>query len=468
MSKNQLTVNRRTFLSSAAMIGASSTLGAGSLLTSCSGGEKEPKYVPLRPASEAYVSELGDKAIDGKPLKAGVVGCGSRGTGAAINFLDAGDGLSIVALADTFQDRLDRCRGRLKEVKNVDIADNMCFIGFEAYKKVCELDLDVILIASPQLFHPEHLRYAIEQGKHVFCEKPACVDPTGYRTFLMAVRQAQSKGLCLVPGTHKYSHRGYREAYKLVQEGYIGDIVAANVWFCQGGIGYTRRQPGWTDMEFMLRDFFMWGWLCGDHVVDQFVHAIDIFNWFSHAKPIRVLAVGSRQRRFSGNIYDNFGMDYEYPGGVIVRGLARQIDNCDNRVAESIMGTKGTFNAENEGKVLNIVDRDGNKVWEYDHEAAKEKFRQRDPYVLEHVDLVNHIRSGKVINNGERLATSSMCGIMARESAYTGKMVTWDEMMQSEMNFMPSDLTLRNVDRSQYMIPAPAGPPVQHANWQLT
>ena len=467
MSKNQSTVSRRAFLSNAAILGASGTIGAGSLFTSCSGGNIENKYTPLRPASEVSLSEPGDKAIDGKPLKAGIIGCGSRGTGAAINFLDAGDGLSIVACADTFRDRLDRCRARLKEMKNVDIADDMCFVGFESYKKVCELDLDVIIIASPQLFHPEHLRYAIEQGKHVFCEKPAAVDPAGYRTFMMAVRQAQTKGLCLVPGTHKYSNRGYREAYKLVQEGYIGDIISANVWFCQGSIGYTRRQPGWTDMEFMLRDFFMWCWLCGDHVVDQFVHAIDIFNWFSHSRPERVLAIGSRQRRFSGNIYDNFAMDFEYPGGIIVRGMARQIDNCDNRVAETIMGTKGSFNAVGEGRELNIRDLDGNLVWEYDHEAAKEKFQQRDPYVLEHVDLVNHIRSGKVINNGERLANSTMSCIMARESAYTGKLVTWDEMVQSDMNFMPTDFSLRNVDRSQYMVPAPAGPPILEANWQV-
>ena len=467
MNKKQTTVDRRTFLSSAAMIGASSTLGAGSLFTSCSVDNKEVKYTPLRPASEYSLPEVGDKAIDGKPLKAGVVGCGSRGTGAAINFLDAGDGLSIVALSDTFQDRLTRCRERLKERKNVEIPDAMCFVGLESYKKLCELDLDVVIIASPQLFHPEHLRYAIEQGKHVFCEKPACVDAAGYRTFIMAVRQAQAKGLCLVPGTHKFSNRGYREAYKLVQEGYIGDIVSANVWFCQGGLTHTRRQPGWTDMEFMLRDFFMWYWLCGDHVVDQFVHAIDIFNWFSHSRPERVLAIGSRQRRFSGNIYDNFGMDFEYPGGIIVRGLARQIDNCDNRVAETIIGTKGTFNAVSEGRELNIRDHAGNLVWEYDHEAAKEKFQQRDPYTLEHVDLVNHIRSGKVINNGERLATSTMSCIMARESAYTGKICTWEEMTQSDMNFMPADFSLRNVDRSLYMVPAPAGPPVQHANWQL-
>ena len=466
MSKKESTVSRRTFLSNAAIIGASGTLGAGSLLTSCSVGSKEVKYTPLRPADDMYIPELGDKAIDGKPLKAGLIGCGNRGTGAAFNFLDAGDGLSIVACADIFKDRMDRSRNKLKENKNNDIADDMCFLGFDAFKKVCETDVDVVIIATPQLFHPDHIKYAIEQGKHVFCEKPAAADPAGYRIFMMAVRQAQSKGLCIVPGTHKHYHRGYIEAYKLVQAGYIGRITSANVWFCQGDNGYARRQPGWTDMEFMLRDFFNWSWLSGDHVVDQFVHAIDIFNWFSHSRPERVLAIGSRQRRFSGNIYDNFGMDFEYPGGIVVRGLARQIDNCGNRVAETITGTRGIFNAVNEGRELNILDLDGNLVWKYDEEAAKEKFQQHNPYVLEHMDLINNIRSGKVVNNAEILANSTMSGIMARESAYTGKFCTWDEMTQSDMNFMPADLTLRNVDRSKYMVPVPAGPSNREANWQ--
>ena len=468
MSNNQSTVSRRSFLSNAAIIGASGTLGAGSLLTACSGGSKEIKYTPLRPASECYIPELGDKAIDGKPLKVAVIGCGRRGTGAATNLLDAADGISFVACADAFKDNLDIFRERMKKVKNIDIADDKCFVGFDAYKKACETDADLVIIASPQLFHPDHLKYAIEKGKHVFCEKPAAADPTGFRTFMLAVRQAQAKGLCIVPGTHKHYHRGYIEAYKLVQEGYIGRITSANVWFCQGGgIGRVKRLPGWTDMEFMLRDFFNWYWVSGDHVVDQFVHAIDIFNWFSHSRPERALAVGSRQRRYSGNCYDNFAIDYEYPGGVMVRGMARQIEKCDNRVAETIIGTRGIFNAVNEGKELNIHDLDGNLVWQYDHEAAKEKFQQHNPYVLEHVDLVNNIRRGTVVNNAEIIANSTMACIMARESAYTGKFSTWDEMSQSDMNFMPADFTLHNVDRSQYMVPAPAGAPIQHANWQI-
>ena len=452
MSKKQSTVSRRTFLSSAAIAGASGALGAGGLLTACSAGSNENKLTPLRLASEMYIPELGDKAIDGKPIRAGLIGCGARGTGAAYNFLEAGDGVTIVACADIFKEKMDRCRTRLKE-KNIEIADDMCFLGFDAYKKVCEADVDVVLIATPTLFHPEQLKYAIDQGKHAFCEKPAAIDSFGFRTFMTAVRQAQNTGLCIVPGTHNHYHRGYIESYKKVQEGYIGRITSANVWFCQGDIGYVRRRPEWTDMEFMLRDFFNWCWLSGDHVVDQFIHAIDIFTWFSHSKPVQVIATGSRHRRFSGDIYDNFSMDYEYEGGVIVRGMARQINDCGNRVAETIQGTKGSWNSQN-NRTFNILDLDGNVVWEYDEEAAKEQYKQHNPYVLEHVDLINNIRSGKVVNNAEMMATSAMACIMAREAAYTGKIQTWDEMTQSDMNFMPTQLT-GNVDMSKYAVPVP-------------
>ena len=255
--------SRRTFLSNVAVVGASGAMGAGSLLTACSGGESnENKYTPLRQAGDYYAPDLPDKAIDGKPLKAALIGCGARGTGAAINFLEAGDNLSIVACADLFKDRMENLRSRLKESKNNVIADGLCFLGFDAYKKVCETDLDVVIVASPSLFHPEHLKYAIEKGKHVYCEKPAAIDAVGFRTFMMAIRQAQSKGLCIVTGTcWRHCHRGYIESYKKVQEGYIGRITSGNVYWNQGHMNFARRRPEWTDMEYMLHDFFSWNWL---------------------------------------------------------------------------------------------------------------------------------------------------------------------------------------------------------------
>ena len=456
MTKKQSTVSRRAFLSNAAIIGASGTIGAGSLLTACSGGNKEDTYTPLRPVGEYYIPELGDKAIDGKPLKAALIGCGSRGSGAAENFLNAGDGLSIVACADIFKDRMDKCLTNLKEKFNNVIPEDKCFLGFDAYKKACEADVDIVLIATPTIFHPEHVKYAIEKGKHVFCEKPACIDAVGFRTYMTAIRQAQANGLCIVTGTQRHHHRGYVESYKKVQEGYIGRITSANVYWNQGHFNFRRRVPGETDMEYMFRDFFSWNWLCGDHVIDQLVHNIDVFTWFSHLKPVRVIGMGSQLRRLTGDIYDNFSADFEYEGGVHVHGMARQIDNCDNRVAEIIQGTKGSWSSING---FTIRDLDGNEVWKFDNEAAKEQFKQNNAYVLEHMDLVNHIRSGKVVNHAETTVISSMACIMARESAYTGKAYTWDETTQSDLNLMPAELHLGNVDMSKYTIPVPGTAP---------
>ena len=221
-------------------------------------------------------------------------------------------------------------------------------------------------------------------------------------------------------------------------------------------MGFAIRQPGWTDMEYMLRDFFSWNWLCGDHVIDQLVHNVDVFTWFSHLKPVRVIGMGSRLRRITGDIYDNFSVDFEYEGGVHVHGMARQIDNCDNCVGEIIQGTKGSWSSLNG---FTIKDLDGNVVWQFDDEAAKNQFKQHDPYVLEHIDLVNNISSGKVVNQAETTAIASMACIMARESTYTGKAYTWDEMTQSDLNFMPAELYLGNVDMSKYTIPVPGTPP---------
>jgi predicted dehydrogenase len=251
--------------------------------------------------------------------------------------------------------------------------------------------------------------------------------------------------------------RGYIESYKKVQEGYIGRITSANVYWNQGSFNFARRRPEWTDMEYMLRDFFSWNWLCGDHVIDQLVHNVDVFTWFSHLKPVHVIGMGSQLRRLTGDIYDNFSVDMEYEGGVHVHAMARQIDNCHGRIAEIIQGTKGSWNSMNEE--FTILDLDGNEVWKFDKKATEEQFKQNDPYVLEHINLVNHIRSGKVINLAETTAISSMACIMARESAYTGKAYTWDEMTQSDLNLMPAELHLGNVDMSKYVRPLPGTSP---------
>jgi predicted dehydrogenase len=445
-------LSRRDFLSSAAVVGAAGALGSGAILSSCTGGGGGDKLVPLRPASEVFIPELGDKAIDGKPLKAALIGCGSRGTGAAFDYLNSGDGLSITVLADILKDRQESCREKLKTEKNNVIADDQCFIGFESYKQACESDVDLVIIATPALFHAEHMKYAIEHDKHVFVEKSAAIDAVGYRTFMVGLKQAQAKGLCVVTGTQRHHDRNYNESYRRVQEGYIGRITSGNVYWNQGHMDYKCRRPEWTDMEYMFRDFFSWNWLCGDHIIDQCVHNIDVFCWFSNLKPVNAVCMGSRLQRTTGNIYDNFSADIEFEGGVHVHAMARQIDGCANKVGEIIQGTKGSWRSSD----MSIRDLDGNIIWQYDKEAEKAQYKQNNGYVLEHMDLVNHIRSGKVINNGECTAISSVAGIMARESAYTGKMVTWDELTTSDLSLMPEELHLGNTDMSKYLaIPLP-------------
>ena len=442
-------ISRRQFISRSALVGTAGAVGgitgAGTILSSCSSDSGKGKYKPLQSDIPVYIPVTGDKAIDGKPIRVGIIGCGSRGSGAANNFLEAGDGLSIVAMADIFEDRLGNLRRRLSERRNNNVADNKIHYGFDAYKKVCEdPDVDSVIIATPSIFHAEHTRYAIEKGKHVFCEKAAGIDPVSCRTFTAAIRQAQAKGLCIQTGAQRHHHRAYVESYKRIREGMIGRITSGVVKWNQGAMSYRKRRPEWTDMEYMLRDFFSWNWLCGDHVIDQLVHNIDVFTWFSHLKPVSVVGMGSQLQRRTGDIFDNFCLDIEYEGGVRVNAQARQIEGCAGDVSETIIGTEGIWTSKSDE--FSIRDLDGNLVWKYDFEAEKAQYKQTDPYVLEHMDLINHIRSGEPMTlEAETLVTSSLTGAMGRESAYTGKECKWDEYIVSNQSLMLEEINLGNI-----------------------
>ena len=453
-------ISRRKFITHSALaagIVGGGVAGAGSLITSCN-VDKGVRFTLAPSDIPVVIPEMGDKAIDGKPVRAGMIGCGNRGSGAAMNFLDAGDGLSIVAMADIFDDRLEMLRKRLREQKNMDVPDNKIHYGFDAYKKVCEdPDVDMVIIATPSIFHAEHTRYAIEKGKHVFCEKAAGIDPVTCRAFTAAIRQAQAKGLCIQTGAQRHHHRGYIESYRRVRQGMIGRITSGIVKWNQGSMTYYNRRPEWTDMVYMLRDFFSWNWLCGDHVIDQLVHNIDVFTWFSHLKPVSVVGMGSQLQRRTGDIFDNFCLDIEYEGGVRVNAQARQIDGCAGDVSETIIGTEGIWSSK--GDEWTIHDLNGNLLWRFDKAAEKEKFKQRDPYVLEHMDLVNHIRSGQSMTlEAETLVISSMTGAMGRESAYTGKEYKWDAFITSNLSLMLDDLHLGNIpDFEKRFVPPKMG-----------
>ena len=445
MEKNKM--NRRDFLQRSTILGVGGIVGVSALASACKG----PKYVPLRKPEEYYIPELPDKAAPGREIKVGVIGCGGRGSGAIQNLFDAADGIRLTALGDVFPDRLEGLRKMAAEKLGQEVPDENCFIGLDAYQKVIDSGVDMIIDTTPPVFRPDHFKYAVQKGVHSFLEKPVAVDAKGYRTVMAAAKQAQAKGLCVVCGTQRHHQRPYVEAFRKIQEGYIGEITGGNVYWNQGMLWYRNREKGWSDMEWMIRDWVNWKWLSGDHIVEQHVHNIDVFLWMSGYKVAKATGFGARHRRITGDQYDQFSIDFEMENGVHLHSMCRQIDGCSNAVGEIIYGTKGSWNSFDH----EIKDLDGNVVWKFDNEKAETEFRQHNPYVLEHVDLVNHIRKGEPIDEATACAMSTLAGVMGRTAAYTGDTVTWDAMSQSELDYLPEKLELGPMDMSDYTVQVP-------------
>ena len=455
--KKENSISRRSFLKSSAMAGALGAIGTGSaasVLTSCDGGSKANALKPLKDPGTYYVPELPDLATDGQELKAGVIGCGGRGSGAAFNFLNAANGVTIVALGDTFQERVDDLAGKLKKDNNIDIPADKRFVGLDAYKQVIDSGVDVVIIATPPVFRPLHFQYATEKGKHSFLEKPICVDPVGYRTIMATAKQAEAKNLRVITGTQRHHQRSYVESYKKVMEGLIGEITGGTVYWNQNMLWFRERQKDWNDCEYMIKDWVNWKWLSGDHIVEQHVHNIDVFTWFSGLKPVKAVGFGSRHRRVTGDQYDNFSIDFTMENGIHMHSMCRQIDGCVNNVSEFIQGTKGSWNSS----TMEIKDLAGNVIWKYDYEAEKANFKQTDPYTLEHVNWINSIRGNKPLQQASETAVSNMAAIMGRESAYTGAETTWDAMTASPLDYTPKDLNLGKMDMSTFTVPVPGKP----------
>ena len=274
-------MNRRSFLQTSTVLGVGTVVGASALLSACKGGNE---LVPLKQPGEFYVPELPDKAIDGRELKVGVVGCGGRGSGAVYDLLEAANGIKVVALGDVFADRLESLRENLKTKYNQEVPAENCFLGFDSYKQVIDSDIDMVILTTPPVFRPLHFQYATQKGKHSFLEKPIAVDAKGYRTIMASAKQAQAKNLSVITGTQRHHQRPYVEANKLIQAGYIGEITGGNVYWNQSMLWYRNREKGWSDMEWMIRDWVNWKWLSGDHIVEQHVHNIDVFLWMSGLK----------------------------------------------------------------------------------------------------------------------------------------------------------------------------------------
>ncbi len=443
MTDQSKNMGRRHFLGSAAIAGMG-VLGAGAILASCK-GKNINRQLGLPPILAA--------APAGKPLKAGLVGTGNRGTGAAINFISAGPGLEIIALADVFQDKVDACRNRFEKYKR-PIPEENCFVGFDAYKKLMAIkEIDVVILATPPKFRPEHFKEAILQKKHVFMEKPVAVDPVGIRSVIATAKKAASVGLNVVTGTQRRHQEDYIETYKKVADGAIGQIVSAKAYWNQNHVWFRTREEGWDDMTYLIRNWNNFCWLSGDHILDTHIHNIDVINWFIGRYPESAIGYGGRARRITGDQYDFFSIDFDYGKGVSSHSMCRQIDNCANGTGEIVNGTEGYTNCQN-----TIWNLDGTVKWKFEYPKDKngEPMNQIKipPYVQEHMHLVYAIRSGEYVNQAEITAMSNLTAIMGRQAAYTGKKVTWDEIFKSDMELGPKEIQFGSVDM-EFPVPIP-------------
>lgn len=434
MEKKLKLTDRRQFIGDAATLGLMGAIGAGYVLTSCK--DQKTEYKP---------PVFTDRAPDGPVLKAGLIGCGGRGTGAAINFLNAGPNLQITALADVFQDRIDRCRGAIKKNHDIEIPDENCFVGFDAYQRVIDSGVDVIIEASATHFRPRHFEAAVQARKHCFIEKPAAVDPVGVRSVISSGKMAEAAGLSVVAGTQRRHQHDYVTTFGMIKNGAIGDLVSANCYYNRGGAGYFARQEGWSDMEAMIRNRANWRWLTGDSIVNLLVHNLDGLNWFFEKHPVRASGVGGRYHRPTGDMYDFFSVDFVFDDEKRFQGTCREMDGCTNNVSDIIFGTTGYSNCQNK-----IFDYGGKVIWEYEYPIGSDgkptSSVATSPYDQEMIDLVTSIRTNKPINEAEQLAYSTMTGIMGRESAYTGKDVSWEEMMNSDLRLGPEEYEWGPVD----------------------
>ncbi len=408
---------RRTF------IGAVAAVGAGAVLASC-----KKSVAPL-----TFV----DVAPDGPVLKAGLIGCGERGTGAALNFLKAGPNLKIVALGDVLKDHLEKSRGELAQKGQQQIADDHCFVGFDAYKQVLATDVDLVLCATPPHFRPLHFDAAIEAKKHCFIEKPCAVDAPGVRSVLATGQKATAYNLCVVTGTQRRHDRAYQETFNRVSHGAIGQIVGAYARWNGGPLWYAPRKKEWSDMEAMIRDWVNWRWLSGDHICEQHVHNLDAVLWFTGMNPVSVIGCGGRVQKVTGDQYDYFSLQYTYPNGGILESMCRQIDGCEQDVSEYVVGTEGYTNCRN-----TIYDLNNKVVWKYQEEGQDPGKTKVNPYDQEHVDFVTAIRRSMPINEAEHVAHATLTAIMGRTAAYTGREVKWDEIMDSNERLGPTDYAM--------------------------
>jgi len=374
-------------------------------------------------------------------IKVGLIGCGGRGTGAANQALNADPNVELVAMADIFKDQIENSLTVLGQIHSdkLNVPEERQFVGFDSYKKLLNEDVDVVLLTAPPTFRPDHLEASVAAGKHIFCEKPVAVDAVGYHRVVDAVNSAQMQNLSLVSGFCWRYHEAKRAFFDKILDGGVGDIRAVYSTYNTGAARFEEREPGWSDEEFIMRNWMYYTWLSGDHIVEQAVHSIDFMAWaLGDQTPLSAMGTGGRQVRTEdkfGYIYDHFAITYEYANGVKGFHMSRQQANCENSYKAEIYGSDGVGMAN---VTRNVHSIQGKNEWEYSGE-------QNNMYQTQHDELFAGLRKGVILNDGMNMANTTMAGIMGRMAAYTGRRVTWEEAVNSTEILMPESVDWGNI-----------------------
>lgn len=369
-------------------------------------------------------------------LKVGLIGCGGRGSGAASQALSADPNVVLHAMGDAFRDQLDKSLKNLKELhgEKANVSPEHQYVGFDAYKKVIDSGVDVVILTTPPGFRPLHFEAAVDAGKHIFCEKPAAVDGPGIRRILEAAKKAKEKNICVQSGFCWRFHEPKRATFKRIIDGSIGEVSAVYNTYNTGATyrSWNPETPQLESAEWQLRNWPFFNWLSGDHIVEQAVHSLDMMSWaFGDKLPVSAIGTGGRQVRTEpqyGHIFDHFAITYEYPDGARAYHFSRQQAGCAGGYAAEAWGTKGRAIADCSKNFHEV--KSGKKVWTYSGV-------QNDMYQTEHDELFAAIRKGKTISGGEALAHSTLLAIMGRMVAYTGKKITWEEALNSKEHLGP-------------------------------
>ncbi len=364
-------------------------------------------------------------------LKVGLIGCGGRGNGAAVNATRDQNRAVLTAMCDLFPDRLEASKKNLREglKEKFQVDDDHCFCGFDGYKQLLETDVDVVLLCTPPHFRPEQLAASVKAGKHIFCEKPIAVDPVGVRSVLETCQEAEARKLNIVSGLCWRYDKGVQETVARVRDGAIGDIVAIHENYLTGTLWHRGQRENWSEMETQCRNWLYYTWLSGDHIVEQFIHSLDKALWLKGDEPpVVAFGVGGRQVRTDpkfGNIYDHFSVCYEWADGTKCFAYTRQIAGVFNQTEDFVLGTKGR------AQILRHLIEGEESKWRYRGKG--------DPwmYDAEHYALFDAIRSGKPINNGKYMSYSTLMAILGREVCYTGQKLTWETVFNSSQKLGP-------------------------------